>query len=171
MHADAPVPDPAPPSIRRSRPLPYRGHQFSRAPFARIASPPPSPAGGGDVGPSHRRIGNVGLYDRMRGRIIFPVHDEHGTPVGFAGRLLTGDGPKYLNTPETELFLANGWDTGTDVTAYRSDMRHFTDWCRRHGFPSLPTSSRASRATRFRRATLRNRPVSIVVPRGSSPCR
>ena len=44
------------------------------------------------------------LYDRMRNRVIFPIHDEHGAPRGFAGRLLSGDGPKYLNTPETELY-------------------------------------------------------------------
>jgi DNA primase len=56
-----------------------------------------------DAGVSGRsRYGR--LYDRMRNRIIFPIHDEHGTPVGFAGRLLAGDGPKYLNTPETELY-------------------------------------------------------------------
>jgi DNA primase len=36
--------------------------------------------------------------------VIFPIRDEHGTPRGFAGRLLSGDGPKYLNTPETELY-------------------------------------------------------------------
>lgn len=44
------------------------------------------------------------LYDRMRGRLIFPIHDTHGAPRGFAGRLVTGDGPKYLNTPETDLY-------------------------------------------------------------------
>ncbi|MDF1596197.1 MAG: ArdC-like ssDNA-binding domain-containing protein [Acidimicrobiia bacterium] len=44
------------------------------------------------------------VYDRMRNRVIFPIHDEHGEPRGFAGRLLTGDGPKYLNTPETDLY-------------------------------------------------------------------
>ncbi len=44
------------------------------------------------------------LYDRMRNRVIFPIHDHKGTPIGFAGRLLSGDGPKYLNTPETELY-------------------------------------------------------------------
>jgi DNA primase len=44
------------------------------------------------------------LYDRMRNRVIFPIHDEHGAPRGFAGRLLAGDGPKYLNTPETDLY-------------------------------------------------------------------
>ena len=44
------------------------------------------------------------LYDRMRSRVIFPIHDEHGAPGGVAGRLLSGDGPKYLNTPETALY-------------------------------------------------------------------
>ena len=48
------------------------------------------------------RAGN--LYDRMRGRVVFPVFDVSGSPRGFAGRLLAGDGPKYLNTPETELY-------------------------------------------------------------------
>jgi DNA primase len=44
------------------------------------------------------------LYDRMRNRVIFPIHDHQGVPRGFAGRLLSGDGPKYLNTPETDLY-------------------------------------------------------------------
>jgi len=44
------------------------------------------------------------LYDRMRNRVVFPVLDRDGRPRGFAGRLLDGDGPKYLNTPETELY-------------------------------------------------------------------
>ena len=44
------------------------------------------------------------LYDRMRSRVIFPIHDDQGASRGFAGRLLSGDGPKYLNTPETALY-------------------------------------------------------------------
>ncbi len=44
------------------------------------------------------------LFDRMRNRVIFPIEDEHGVARGFAGRLLSGDGPKYLNTPETTLY-------------------------------------------------------------------
>jgi DNA primase len=44
------------------------------------------------------------LYDRMRGRVIFPICDAEGSPRGFAGRLITGDGPKYLNSPETPLY-------------------------------------------------------------------
>lgn len=50
------------------------------------------------------RSRNGRLYDRMRNRVVFPIHDERGIPRGFAGRLLEGDGPKYLNTPETDLY-------------------------------------------------------------------
>ncbi len=45
------------------------------------------------------------LYDRFRDRVIFPIHDRRGRPIGFGGRVLTKDaGPKYLNSPETPLF-------------------------------------------------------------------
>jgi DNA primase catalytic core len=44
------------------------------------------------------------LYDMMRGRIIFPVLDEDGVPRGLAGRQIVGNGPKYLNGPETSLY-------------------------------------------------------------------
>ena len=50
------------------------------------------------------RSANGPLFDRMRNRLIFPVHDQDGRPRGLAGRLLNGDGPKYLNTPETDLY-------------------------------------------------------------------
>lgn len=43
-------------------------------------------------------------YDLMRGRIIFPVLDKEGTPSGLAGRQIVGDGPKYLNGPDTALY-------------------------------------------------------------------
>jgi DNA primase len=43
-------------------------------------------------------------YDRFRGRVIFPIRDRLGRVVGFAGRVLGDEVPKYLNTPETELF-------------------------------------------------------------------
>ena len=43
-------------------------------------------------------------YDRFRDRIMFPICDRRGRTIGFGGRSL-GDGePKYLNSPETELF-------------------------------------------------------------------
>jgi DNA primase len=44
------------------------------------------------------------VYDRLRGRIIFPIRDRRGRVIGFGGRVL-GDGkPKYLNSPETPVF-------------------------------------------------------------------
>lgn len=42
--------------------------------------------------------------DRFRNRIMFAVHDSHGTIAGFTGRSLTDHDPKYLNTPTTALF-------------------------------------------------------------------
>ena len=44
------------------------------------------------------------LFDQMRGRLMFPIHNVRGDMVGFGGRLLRGDGPKYLNTAETSLY-------------------------------------------------------------------
>lgn len=43
-------------------------------------------------------------YDRFRGRIIFPIADERGVFVALAGRILGAGEPKYLNSPQTELF-------------------------------------------------------------------
>lgn len=46
-----------------------------------------------------------GLYDRFRGRLIFPIRDSNGKLVGFGGRALSSDAqPKYLNTSQTPLF-------------------------------------------------------------------
>jgi len=43
-------------------------------------------------------------YDRFRDRVMFPIRDRRGRVIAFGGRLLEGDGPKYLNSPETPLF-------------------------------------------------------------------
>jgi len=48
--------------------------------------------------------GKSGEYDKFRHRIMFPIHDRRGRVIGFGGRALDDDGPKYLNSPETELF-------------------------------------------------------------------
>ncbi|WP_420597316.1 DNA primase [Deinococcus sp.] len=44
------------------------------------------------------------VYDRFRGRVMFPIRDHLGRLVGFGGRVLGDEKPKYLNTPETEAF-------------------------------------------------------------------
>jgi len=45
-----------------------------------------------------------GFYDRFRNRLMIPIHSETGTIVGFGGRSLDGGEPKYLNSPDSELF-------------------------------------------------------------------
>ncbi|ABD00456.1 hypothetical protein SYN63AY4M2_09805 [Synechococcus sp. 63AY4M2] len=45
-----------------------------------------------------------GHYDRFRNRIMLPIFDLQGRVIGFAGRALGEEQPKYLNSPETELF-------------------------------------------------------------------
>lgn len=44
------------------------------------------------------------FYDRFRGRVMFPVRDEAGRLAGFGGRIIDGDGAKYVNSPEGSLF-------------------------------------------------------------------
>ncbi len=43
-------------------------------------------------------------YDRFRNRVIFPIRDPRGHVIGFGGRVIGAGEPKYLNSPETELF-------------------------------------------------------------------
>src|SRR5690606_12239054 len=43
-------------------------------------------------------------YDRFRDRIVFPIKDALGRVVGFSGRVLGDATPKYLNSPESEVF-------------------------------------------------------------------
>jgi len=43
-------------------------------------------------------------YDRFRDRVVFPIFDESGCPVGFGARLLGAGEPKYLNSPETAVY-------------------------------------------------------------------
>ncbi len=48
--------------------------------------------------------GSRGLYDRFRGRLIFPVKDIAGRVIAFGGRLIDGEGAKYINSPEGEIY-------------------------------------------------------------------
>lgn len=50
-----------------------------------------------------RKTGD-GYYDRFRNRLMVPIQDSQGRVIGFGGRTLTDEQPKYLNSPETELF-------------------------------------------------------------------
>src|SRR5438128_5890983 len=50
------------------------------------------------------RKSGTGYYDRFRNRLMIPIHRETGALVGFGGRSLDGTDPKYLNSPESDLF-------------------------------------------------------------------
>ena len=65
--------------------------------------------------------------DAFRGRILFPIYDANGDPVGFGGRVMPGgEGPKYKNTPETTLYqkskllYALNWSKARIVTDDRA---------------------------------------------------
>jgi len=60
------------------------------------------------VGLVSRKNQGSGVYDKFRGRIMFPLQDTGGKVVGFTGRILPSlakeDEPKYMNSPETILY-------------------------------------------------------------------
>ncbi|MEY3278681.1 MAG: hypothetical protein RLZZ426_1167 [Actinomycetota bacterium] len=61
--------------------------------------------------------GQRGIYDRFRGRLVWPIRDLAGDVVGFGARKLFDDdeGPKYLNTPETPLYKKSNVLYGVDL--------------------------------------------------------
>jgi DNA primase len=66
-----------------------------------------------------------GFYDRFRGRVMVPIKDRQGRVIGFGGRSLDGGEPKYLNSPETEVFEKGKHLFGLDraADAIRRDDR------------------------------------------------
>ena len=61
--------------------------------------------------------GQRGVYDRFRGRLVWPIRDVSGQTIGFGARRLYDDdnGPKYLNTPETPIYKKSQVLYGLDL--------------------------------------------------------
>lgn len=61
--------------------------------------------------------GQRGVYDRFRGRLVWPIRDVTGQTIGFGARKLYDDdqGPKYLNTPETPIYKKSQVLYGLDL--------------------------------------------------------
>ena len=70
--------------------------------------------------------GQRGVYDRFRGRLVWPIRDITGNTIGFgARRLLESDkGPKYLNTPETAIYHKSNVLYGLDIARKEISSQH-----------------------------------------------
>lgn len=84
-----------------------------------------------------------GVYDTFRNRLMFPIADPSGKIVGFGGRVLGDEEPKYLNTPETAIFVKGRLLYGIDRARNTIDktgtalvVEGYTDVirCHQHGF-------------------------------------
>ncbi len=56
------------------------------------------------AGVSARAKNGTNVYDIFRNRVMFPIIDLRGSVIGFGGRVMEGDGPKYLNSSDTAVF-------------------------------------------------------------------
>ena len=85
-----------------------------------------------------RQPSGEGFYDRFRDRIIFPIFDYRNRCIGFGGRVLSDEQPKYLNSPQTAIFdkgknlygihmLKNQHDLA-QIIVYEGYMDYITTW-------------------------------------------
>lgn len=57
-----------------------------------------------ELGLARRREESGELFSFFRDRVIFPVDDRRGRVIAFGARLMEGDGPKYINSPDSPIF-------------------------------------------------------------------
>lgn len=85
-----------------------------------------------------RQPSGEGFYDRFRDRIIFPIFDYRNRCIGFGGRVLSDEQPKYLNSPQTAIFdkgknlygihmLKNQHDL-SQIIVYEGYMDYISTW-------------------------------------------
>jgi len=63
-----------------------------------------------------------GIYDRFRGRLMFPVFDPQGRPIAFGARTLKNEDAKYINSPETAAYVKGKNLFGLNLT--KDEIRH-----------------------------------------------
>lgn len=76
-----------------------------------------------EAGVARPRQQGDGYYDTLRERVTIPIRDERGRVIAFGGRLLAGEGPKYLNTPETRLYEKSNVLYGLDAARLAIQQR------------------------------------------------
>ena len=88
----------------------------------------------------NQETGSQSSYDAFRHRLIIPIHDDKGNAVAFGGRALSDDDkPKYLNSPETPVYVKSRilyglWQAKTAITETKSAviMEGYFDVIRAH---------------------------------------
>lgn len=65
--------------------------------------------------------GREGLYDKFRDRVMFPIINTQDKVIGFGGRAIADIKPKYLNSPESEIFLKKNNLFGLNMTRKEID--------------------------------------------------
>jgi len=68
-----------------------------------------------------KRKSGGGYFDLFRNRLIFTIANVHGQPIGFGGRVLDNSLPKYMNSPESPVYLKSEVLFGIDLA--RQSMR------------------------------------------------
>jgi DNA primase len=88
-----------------------------------------------------QKEGGGDYYDRFRDRVVLPLKDRQGRVIGFGGRIISGDGPKYLNSPETAIYKKSntlfGFDGAREAIRKRDSaliMEGYFDQIRSHQY-------------------------------------
>ncbi len=119
-----------------------------------------------------------GHYDTFRNRIMFPIHDDQQRIVGFGGRTMGDDQPKYLNTGETPIFIKSKLLFGLPHArksmaefGYALLMEGYTDVISAHqaGFTAAVATLGTSLTTEHARRLARLAPRVVIAYDGDSP--
>ena len=76
-----------------------------------------------EAGLARKRNQGDGHYDAFRSRLIIPIRDERSRVIAFGGRILGGEGPKYINSPETRFYQKSHTLYGFDVARQAIQQR------------------------------------------------
>jgi DNA primase len=73
-----------------------------------------------------QKQGRNSIYDWFRGRVMFPICDREGRPIGFTARVMDGGEPKYINTPQTPLYDKSqaifGWHLAREAIRSKDEV-------------------------------------------------
>ncbi|MGB9734735.1 MAG: DNA primase [bacterium] len=78
-----------------------------------------------DIGLIVKKQNSNEYFDRFRGRIMFPIKDYRGKVIAFGGRQFDGEQPKYMNSPDSDIYKKGMTLYGIDVAKQNMDKKGF----------------------------------------------